>query len=121
MLICKKLFCQFIYRIETTVPIENSIKSYEEKNARLANFLASSKDDIVVIGNDNEESTRLRDKRQFVISTTSTMITYSIITSTASTKLIISTLSTTASVSISSGAPTTVTSINCLPSGVRVC
>lgn len=103
--------------VPTSMTTEDSINSYEEKNARFNKFLASSKDDVVVIGDDDEDSTRLRDKRQFIISTTSTMITYSIITNFASTKSIVATSIGNAASSTS----ITFTTVNCIPPGVRVC
>ena len=89
-----------------------SFTLYKEKNAHFNEFLLkSSKEDVVLVGSDDniEENLGEREKRQFVVSTTTTLTSYSISALIASTK------------TISINAGTGATTLICLPPGLKTC
>lgn len=93
--------------------LSDDIAFYKKKNEKLNQFLLeSSREDVVMVGSDNNEEENLgnREKRQFVASTTTILTSYSISTVTAPSKQI----------SFSPSAPVG-TSLICLPPGLRVC
>lgn len=103
------------YRLEMTARISNddmeSFAVYKEKNQKLNKFLLESSKEIIMVGSDNnEEDLGEREERQFVVSTTTTLTSYSILSVVAAIK----------SISISP-APAMGTSLYCLPPGLKTC
>ncbi len=96
------------FRVETTLAPGSDETPYEEKNARLNELLASSKDELIIEDVENDENGRVKRWFGYKYVATTTLTTYTFFSTTVTKTVVLLTAATTSA-------------LTCLPYGFTVC